>query len=140
MGGKYVITTEMSAKDTSTLTTEKVDIASALSFDQSFSYNQEEEKGNANQLLAQKREFSKPTCCGGNMTYPTSEELDATGLFGKFKKGMEPFSFSFGVQPTHKRSTSRSTRDMESVKSQITKQSVYTLGGLPPSDANNWAT
>ena len=59
---------------------------------------------------------------------------------GKEVKDKLPFSFSVGVQSTHKRSSSRSSRASESVKSKMTKQSIYTLGGLPPTDPKSWAT
>ena len=48
----------MSAKDVSSLTTEQVDIASALSFDQSFSFMGSENKEKAT-LREAKRDFYK---------------------------------------------------------------------------------
>ena len=128
----------MSAKDVSSLTTEQVDVASALSFDQSFSFMGSADEKN-DSLLEEKRKYHKPTCCNNTlMTAPPQEEKEGD-LFGDVVEDILPFSASVGVQSTHKRSSSRSSRDSESVKSKMTKQSVYTLGGLPPTN-NNWAT
>jgi len=149
MGGKYVISSDISSKDVSSLTTEKVDITSTLSFSTSFSFAKEADDGvEAATTQAAERDYYKPTCCNNTMAGPPkppeglfapAEKKDpVTGLVDKATEVM-PFSISASVKSTHKRTTSRKSSDSKSVKSKITKQSTYTLGGLPPTD-DNWAT
>lgn len=132
MGGKLIITSDISSKDVSMLTQKQVDVASTLSFDVSVGYNDDgndpkKKKAENNKI---KREYEKPECCGGKEMQ--NSKLDDS-LLPNPDPGNEskPWSVNVGVSTKHKRSETSITRDEDQVKSKITQRSMFMIGGLP---------